>query len=240
MTVASEPVRESTAQLSRGLDVGDIPVVASIGALFGVKLWVAMRGIVVGSPDSRWYRELDWSGRGRLPSASLIYAILPTDRLAVVLVAVVSALCIALLIWEVAATVRGVDGNYPLSGVSAVVIAGIALSGRFLLWDRVIYSESLTVSFTALTLALLLKLIRDQRPWVLLAGFLSALFLASLRETGPATLVLWWLAVVPVVTTMVRTSVASRWTVIVALAGSVPLALGLAWYGGQNTKGTAM
>lgn len=232
----------STADLTR-VDEGRRPgwALTAILSTFAVaKIAIAATSRVVRSPDSRWYEELDWSGRARLPSASLVYALAPSPRVAVVAVAVLSSAALTALALVAGRLVLRLGGTPWLGVAASSLVVVLALSKRFMLWDVVIYSEALTIAATALVVAGVLWFHLSPGSGALVAVGAAALWLASLRELAPLSVAFVLAAIAPMVWAWARGD--RRATLAAVAAGLVAvLAAGvLAAYSSRNETGTAL
>ena len=104
------------------------------------------------SPDSPWYRDLDLSGRGRPWTTPLLHFALPDDRWRIAAQALVAGLGWLYCASEVA---RLTHGRATRVAAAACVLA-VGTSPHVTYWDRVIYSESLTITLGIAAFAALL------------------------------------------------------------------------------------
>ncbi len=144
----------------------------AVGTLYvAARLAIVMTSGPAISPDTPGYSDISLIGSASRPWVVPVLFAVTTDRMFVILAALVSAGAFLALAWVVASTV----GDRRIATLVAVVVLAIGLAPQVTMWDAVLLTESLAVSLTLLLIVAVVRL-ESLPSWTLLVVFVPWVF----------------------------------------------------------------
>lgn len=183
---------------------------------------------VLETPDSIFYKEADWSGRGRFPVIPQIFEVFGSEQNFILFQIFLSSFSITLLLFAVLVLCKSKTQELIVS----VALASVSVYVPFRIYDNAIYSESISISVLLLSLgSTLLALSTQSRPLSISSFLLLGIGLLLSESMKPALI-----APICILATVAYRSCNKKmyWSLL-GLSILVPLFIGSIWTKASET-----